>query len=423
MAYRVARLDETLSESTSPTSFVTDPNRRRILLVGPDFHFLGGLSVYTCRLANALAESHSVSILRLRKLIPRRLYPGGDRVGKITSTLHYSPAVRDAGSIDWYLGADVMRIDRMLRRQRPDAIVLQWWTAATLHTYLAITRIARRHRIPVIMEFHELQDTGEAAVPLVGQYNRTLLPRLVSRLDGAILHNQHDLELLISSLGSDALDGVRIAVAPHGPYDHLAPAPIISDDEARAESENEPETQNGTETEDTRPTRILFFGLIRPYKGLEDLIEAFNGMSPEDAKTFELTVVGETWEGWDRPAEAIAESPYRDRITFENRYVPDTEIPAFFADADVVVLPYRRGSSSGPLHIAMSGGLHVVLYAVGGLTEAVADYDGATLVPPNDVVALREALLQVRTRRDERFSDPHSWNALTDALAALLPTD
>jgi glycosyltransferase involved in cell wall biosynthesis len=67
----------------------------------------------------------------------------------------------------------------------------------------------------------------------------------------------------------------------------------------------------------------------------------------------------------------------------------------------------------------MSSGLHVLLYAVGGLVEAVADYPGAVIVPSEDVDALREALLAVAPRRAERFANPHSWTATVEAIDGL----
>ncbi|HLJ33038.1 MAG TPA: glycosyltransferase, partial [Ktedonobacteraceae bacterium] len=131
---------------------------------------------------------------------------------------------------------------------------------------------------------------------------------------------------------------------------------------------------------------------------------------PEDeVGAYWLTVVGETWEGWTMPANLIAQSRYRDRITFVNRYVSDAEVTQCFAEADAVVLPYHRASTSGALHIAMSCGLPVVVTSVGGLVEAVADYDGAILVPPNNPVRLRDALLEVAKLQHIRFTDAHSW--------------
>jgi glycosyltransferase involved in cell wall biosynthesis len=165
--------------------------------------------------------------------------------------------------------------------------------------------------------------------------------------------------------------------------------------------------------------------VIRPFKGLEDLIMAFNSLPESQISQYWLTIVGETWEGWTLPTKLIEQSQYRDRITFVNRYVSDAEVSQFFAGADAVVLPYHRSSASGPLHIAMSSGLPVVVTSVGGLTEAVAGYDGAILVPPEDTILLQEALLQVATLRGRRFADLHSWEhtvacyqTLFDALAS-----
>jgi glycosyltransferase involved in cell wall biosynthesis len=232
------------------------------------------------------------------------------------------------------------------------------------------------------------------------------MPALLKKMAGALVHNEHDRRLLLNSYRPKDLRHLRIDIAPHGPYDHLptaAPAPV----------------------EVVPVTRLLFFGLIRPYKGLEDLIVAFDGLTDEQAQQFSLTVVGETWENWTVPAQAIAANRHRDRITFVNRYVTDEEAAGFYARADAIVLPYRRGSASGPLQIAMSSGIHVLMYGVGGLVEAVAGYQGATVLPAGDVDALRAALVALPERAHERFADPHSWDAnraaldrMVDAVAA-----
>jgi glycosyltransferase involved in cell wall biosynthesis len=189
-----------------------------------------------------------------------------------------------------------------------------------------------------------------------------------------------------------------VEIALHGPFDHHAvPA---------ARRPAEPGS----------PCRLLFFGTIRPYKGLEDLVEAF-ALLPED---YELTVVGETWEGWTLPAELIAASPAAGRITFVNRYVTDAEVDAFFAAADVVVLPYRRSSASGPLHIAMSHGLPVVVTSVGGLVEAAARYSGTRFIEPGQPALLAAAIASARETTGRRHADPSSWEQTVAAYDRLL---
>ena len=100
----------------------------------------------------------------------------------------------------------------------------------------------------------------------------------------------------------------------------------------------------------------------------------------------------ETWEGWSLPLELIANSKYRDDIELVAGYVTDEEVAGFFKRADVVALPYLRSSASGPLAIAEACGLPVVVTAVGGLVEAVADYSGAVQVQPGDPYDLTREL-------------------------------
>ncbi len=153
---------------------------------------------------------------------------------------------------------------------------------------------------------------------------------------------------------------------------------------------------------------------------VEDLVAAFSTLDRDQASRFRLCVVGETWEGWTAPDEAIARSPHADLIERVDRYVTDTELAAYVAQADGIVLPYHRSSMSGPLHIAMTAGLPVVVTAVGGLVEVVREYSGAVLVPPRDPSALRDALLQLPERRGKRYPNPHTWQATVDTYRALI---
>jgi glycosyltransferase involved in cell wall biosynthesis len=170
---------------------------------------------------------------------------------------------------------------------------------------------------------------------------------------------------------------------------------------------------------------VLFFGTIRPYKGLEHLIRAFEQVRRDLALPWKLVVVGETWEGWTLPLELIESSPYRDDIELVNRYVTDQEAAGYFQRADVVALPYLRSSASGPLAIAQACGLPVVVTEVGGLVEAVADYTGAVLVRPDSPGDLARGLLAAADLRGRMHSAPVTWQAVAqsyaDIFAAVVP--
>src|SRR4051794_33658394 len=136
-----------------------DERRTRVLVVGSGWHFLSGISYYTCRLSNALSERYEVGAILMRRLLPRRLYPGRVRVGKRLSDLRYAPGVRVFDGIDWFGPPSLLAAVRFLRRFRPDVLVLQWWTGTVLHSYLVLCLVARLAGVRVVIEFHEVQDT------------------------------------------------------------------------------------------------------------------------------------------------------------------------------------------------------------------------------------------------------------------------
>ena len=379
-----------------------------VCLVGPGWRFTSGVSYYTCRLANALAEGHSTSVILLRRLLPRILYPGRRRVGHSHARMKYPQEARVYDGVDWCWGPSLLGALRFMRGQRAQVVVLQWWTAAVLHTYLVLAVAARLNRSRVVLEIHEVQDPGEAQFGLARIYGRSGLRLLLRLSHGCLVHSDVDLRNLKSGF---LPSHIRTAVAPHGPFDHYA---------SLTDGDGPPLQTISNVTEAPRPSviNILYFGIIRPYKGLEDLVSVFNNLSEQEAQRFWLTVVGETWEGCIEPTRLIASSPHRLRISFVNEYVPDEVAKAAFAHADIVVLPYRRSSSSGPLHIAMGCGLPVVVTNVGGLPEAAGDYEGVVFVPPADLAALKDGIMRATRMLGRRYEDRRSWGDTVHALFA-----
>jgi glycosyltransferase involved in cell wall biosynthesis len=371
----------------------------RVLVIGSGWRFTSGISHYTYRLAVALADQCQVSALLMRGLVPKRLYPGKQRVGADVTDAVYPADVPVYDGVDWHWGRSMRGALKFIDEQRPEVVILQWWTGAVLHSYLRLARYAARRGARVILEWHEGQDVGEAELPGTRQYVRLLMPRLLSCASGHIVHSAFDEKAITSGY---ALSGVPVRVIPHGAYDHLAKPAA-----PRARSAD-------------APLRLLYLGLVRPFKGVEDLVAAFSMLDRGVAERFRLAIVGETWEGWTAPNEAIGRSPHADLIERVDRYVTDAELAEYYGQADAVVLPYHRSSASGPLSIAMSAGLPVVVTAVGGLVEAVRDYQGAIQVPPRDPAALRDALLELPERRGRRYADPHSWAHTVDSYYTLI---
>ena len=388
------------------------PERRRqdaqapeaVVVVGPSMLFLSGIGQYMARLAGALATGpRPISLLLLRRLCPRIVYPGRRRVGQALSGVAYPADVPVYDGIDWWWGASLLGALRFLRRVRPKVVVLQWWTGTVAHTYLLLAWLARRTGAALVIEFHEILDVGEARVPLVGRYARWVMNRLLRRARAVVVHSEHDRTAIQKAYRTD---GIPISVISHGPFDQYA---TVQDG-----------STEGSERGAGRTLRLLYAGVIRPYKGLEELALALTDLlaTGEDVH---LTVVGEVWQGYRTPLEMLARL-HTDRVRIIEGYVSDEEFAAHFREADVVVLPYRRSSASGPLHVTMSLGLPVVVTAVGGLVEAAAEYSGAVMVPPCDPAALADGIRRARQLAGRRHDDPHSWEVSARRFDELFTT-
>jgi glycosyltransferase involved in cell wall biosynthesis len=194
--------------------------------------------------------------------------------------------------------------------------------------------------------------------------------RAFGAMDAVIAHSEHGARRLREQVG---LDPDRVRVIHHGAFDYLTRLPD--------------ERPLPPELEGAEGPVILFFGLLRPYKGIDTLLEAFRRV--EGA---ELWIAGNPRMEVEPLRRLAAEAP--GRVRFLTRFVEDAEIPAIMRRADLVVLPYRDAEHSGVLYAALAFGRPLVLSAVGGFPE-VAEQGAARLVPPEDPAALAAALAEL----------------------------
>ena len=211
------------------------------------------------------------------------------------------------------------------------------------------------------------------------------LARLLAKMDAVVVHSEHGAGRLEQDFG---VPGERLEVIPHGALDYL--------------TRQENERPLPPELREVEGPVILAFGLVRPYKGTEVLIEAFQRI--EGA---ELWIVG-------KPLMDLAElrelaERAKGRVRFVDRFITDTEVPAYMRRADLVVLPYLTIEQSGVLYTALAFGRPMVLSDVGGFPE-VAAHGAARLVPPGDAAALRDALTEL-------LADPGARETMAAASA------
>jgi glycosyltransferase involved in cell wall biosynthesis len=259
--------------------------------------------------------------------------------------------------------------------RRADIVHYEWLSFPAVDVHLlppARPRVLTAHNVP-------------PREPRLGEL--TAFRRLLHKMDAVVVHSQAGARHLREALSVPA---ERLHVIPHGAFDYLTRLPSERPLPAELAAVERPV--------------VLFFGLLRSYKGLDVLIEAFRGI--DDA---ELWIVGLPHLPLDRLQERARDG--RGRVRFVPRFVAEEEIPALFRRADIVALPYREIDQSGVLQTALAFGKTLVLSRIGGFIELGEEHGAARLVESGDPDGLAAALREL-------LDDPAERDRLGAAAAA-----
>ncbi len=302
---------------------------------------------------------------------------------------------------------------RAWSKVRPDVVHLHWPNrfieterrgASFLASLLAVRTLVevvllRVLGVPLVWTVHN-ELSHERLTPRVELVYRHLLARLSVAL---ILHCEEARERIVPRYRLPGGFRARCVVIPHGNFD-----PFYANPPARA-------TARATLDLAADETVLLYFGLIRPYKRVPELIETFRSADP-DAR---LLVVGNPWtDELGRAVEAAAKDD--GRVRTDLRYVPDRAIELYFAAADGIVLPYDQVLTSGTAVLAMSFGRAVIAPDAGCLSELIGHGGGITY-PASGEAGLQQALetaindraaLRRMGERNRRVADAHTWAAV-----------
>ncbi|MEO3829890.1 glycosyltransferase family 4 protein [Actinomadura sp. B10D3] len=337
----------------------------RIAIVGPAFPYKGGGARHTTELAHRLAAAgHDVVIESWRAQYPSFLYPGQQTISEPEG----EPFPGTRRRLDWRRPDGWWRTGRALRSY--DLVVLVVLSTVQVPSYLGILAGLGRgaKKVPgglggrppsksrVVALCHNVLPHERKA------YDEPLMRRLLRKVDGVLVHTeaQADLARMLTRRP------VRVAeMAAHLPS---AGAAASGDEKVRR--------------------RLLFFGIVRPYKGLDVLLRAL-AEGPSDVG---LTVAGEFWGGLEETRELIRSLDLASRVELQPGYVPAADIPGLFAAADALVMPYRSATSSQNVWMAYEHGLPVIATDVGGFAEQIRDGVDGLICAPDDVASLAAAV-------------------------------
>lgn len=325
-----------------------------MVLVGPTHPYTGGIAQHTTRLALELeSRGRAVRVESWRAQYPRFLYKGPVQVpdGKpeigvpknvVEKLAWYSP-------LSWWLAG---------RRSAGATIGLNIPTPFHAIPYLVFLAAAGAGRVVAIVHNVLPHEPGPA--------DKILMKLLLRRCNLVIVHNEQ---------ASSA--AVRLGVSKENIQVVSLPSPWPA--KATVRTEKQPHTND--------VLRLLFFGTIRKYKGLDILLKAL--ARTENAV---LTIAGEFWEDESSYRQQIVNAGLSERVTIRPGYAREADFSQIFGQADVLVLPYRSGTGSIVRELGFQFGLPVIATSVGSIAEGIEDDVTGLVIDPEDSEALAEAI-------------------------------
>lgn len=333
----------------------------KIAVLSCFYPYRGGISQFNACLYGELSKNHIVKAFNFKRQYPEFLFPGKTQF--VTADDEAVPVESDS-LLDTANPFTYHSTYKAIRDWKPDLLIVRYWMSYFAPSLGYITRRMSRHC------------------------------KVISILDNVIPHEPHFFDtpltryFLKGSTGSVTLceavskdllkirPDSRFTVIQHPLYSHFG----------QKKERDEAERQLGLKP---GKRNILFFGLIRAYKGLDILLEAFGKLSEE----YQLIIAGEPYGSFEKYQEIIDRLPGKDRIFTDLRYIKDSEVTNYFSAADVAVLPYRSATQSGISSVSYHFEVPMIVTDVGGLKETIGDRgtglvasDGSPEVIYNEII-------------------------------------
>jgi glycosyltransferase involved in cell wall biosynthesis len=377
------------------------PAGKQIAVLGLSYPFRGGIAHYSTLLVRELRRHHLVRFVTLRRQYPEFLFPGQSQYDDSAATIteENEPIIDSINPLTW------LRTAFTLWRGRHDLVIVQWWNpffGLAFGTITNLLSLVSRARICFLCH-NVLPHEGSLL-------DRWLTGYAFSRATHFIVHSEHDKTNLLALAPRAPVTKTR-----HPTYAVFGAHDLC--DKAAARRRLGLRVDRAT---------LLFFGLIRPYKGLEYLLRAMPLVVREVDCV--LLVVGEFYEPKDRYTHLIEDLRLGEQVELIDRYVKNEEVSLYFRSADVVVLPYVEATQSGVVQIAFGLEVPVITTDVGGLPEIVEDGFTGFVVASRSSEQLAGAIVRFyREAREDSFRNEitrrrgeFDWRQETEAITGLL---
>lgn len=374
-------------------------DKKKMILVGTAYPYRGGLAVYNERLVRSFQEEgYETEIWTFTVQYPSFLFPGKTQYSTEPAPegLVIRRELNSVNPFNW------LKVGRKLRKAQADIVVMKFWIPYMAPSLGVVARLARKNRKTKVVSVIDNIIPHEKGVA-----DKSLASFFLKSIDGCVTMSK-------SVLGDvERFHAVKnIAFCPHPLYDNFGVK--VSREEALGFLQLDPQYRY-----------MLFFGIIRDYKGLDLLLQAMGDERLKRMKV-KLIVAGEFYNNAEQYHELERNLAISEQLVWRSQFVPDSEVKYYFNVADIVVQPYKSATQSGVTQIAYHFDKPMIVTDVGGLKEIVPD-GVVGYVTEVDPVQIADALVDFfENDRKDAFErniqvekQKYSWGRMVDALVSV----
>lgn len=369
----------------------------KIVILGTAYPYRGGLATFNERLARQFqVEGHDVEVVTFTLQYPSFLFPGKTQYSNevAPTDLRIKRWVNSCNPFNW------VSVGRKIRKMQPDMLITCYWMAFFAPCYGIIERIVKGNgKTRCLALVHNMIPHEPSLL------DKLFAPFYVKSTDGFVALSDSVVKDI------DKLDKCRKpkTFSPHPIYDHYG------------ERMSKAEACELLKL-DADKDYMLFFGLVRAYKGLDLLLDAMGKMH-DKLPNLRLLIAGEFYEQEEGYREQIKNLGLTEKVIIRNEFIPDADLRLYFGAADLIVQPYKTATQSGVTQVAFHFEKPMLVTNVGGLGEIVHDHKMGYAVHPN-AESIAEAIIDYyENDRQEDYTqylilekEKYSWSILTKAF-------
>lgn len=358
----------------------------RIVLIGPVLPYRGGIAQHTTMLHRALRVEVDCLTISFTRQYPHWLFPGkndkdDNLVCHIEDGVEY--LIDSLNPMTWF------KAIKRVREFEPRMVVFPWWHVYWAACFTLISKQLRKTGVEIVFLCHNVIDHEDT------YWKRVIANFVFLNANRFVVHSRRDRCIL-----NQRFPGCFVDIHPHPMFEHF-PKPRI-------------------ELARRAKIELLFFGFVRPYKGLDVLLEAMTLLKKENVF---LSIVGEFWKGKTETLNYIATHGIAEKVEVVPYYVSDVDAASYFSRSDVVVLPYRSSTGTGIIPLAYHYRKPVIATRVGSLAEIVEDGYTGILIDSGKSGQLVDAVKKILSgdigfseEAIESFKKRLAWDSLANTI-------